>query len=68
MFWTYEISVNPSSTMTMKKHSLYGRHGVEEIHHFIGVLPRRIEKIETIPYFLDADRVLIGPVLQDQLL
>lgn len=44
------------------------RDGTQEIDHFECMLLRGVEEVETVLDFRDADRVLVGIVLQNQLL
>lgn len=45
-----------------------GGDGAEEVAHLDRVLLRGVEKVETVLDLLDTDRVLVGVVLQDELL
>ena len=42
--------------------------GAEEIDHLLGVIPLGEEEIQTVLRFLDVHGILVGAVLQNQLL
>lgn len=47
---------------------LAGNNRAEEIDHLLGVVPLGEEEIQTVLGFLDVHGILVGAVLQDQLL